>query len=80
MATTLNRKLRGWANYFCLGAVSRARRAMDAHARARPRPWLCGKHKTPGRGFSRWPERCLTETVGLVRRPLLARRFPWQKA
>ena len=29
----LNRKLLGWSNYFCLGPVSRAYRAVDSHAR-----------------------------------------------
>jgi len=80
LVSALNRKLRGWANYFRLGPVSRAYRAVDAHATARLRRWLCGKHKTPGRGFSRWPDRCLTETLGLVRLPLLTRSFPWAKA
>jgi len=36
----LNRTLRGWGNYFCLGAVSRAYRAVDNHARHRLRQWL----------------------------------------
>jgi RNA-directed DNA polymerase len=28
----LNRTIIGWANYFCLGPVSKAYRAVDAHA------------------------------------------------
>ena len=28
---TLNQKLNGWANYFCLGPVSKAYRAVDQH-------------------------------------------------
>jgi hypothetical protein len=46
----LNRALTGWANYFCLGPVGKAYRAIDAHAVERLRRWLCKKDKTPGRG------------------------------
>ena len=76
----LNRVLRGWANYFCLGPVSKAYRAVDAHARKRLRQWLCRKHKKRGRGTSRYPDEYLYETLGLVRLPVLTRRFPWAKA
>jgi RNA-directed DNA polymerase len=41
----LNAQLRGWGNYFCFGAVSKAYRAVDAHARHRLRQWLRRKHK-----------------------------------
>ena len=41
----LNRTMIGWANYFCLGPVSKAYRAVDQHARKRLRQWLCAKHK-----------------------------------
>jgi group II intron reverse transcriptase/maturase len=76
----LNRVLRGWANYFCLGPVSKAYRAVDAHARKRLRQWLCRKHKTRGRGTSRFPDEYLYGTLGLVRLPVLTRRLPWAKA
>ena len=39
----LNRILVGWANYFCLGAVSKDYSAVDLHARRRLRRWLCDK-------------------------------------
>jgi len=32
----LNRKLTGWANYFCLGPVSPAYRAINTHVIPRP--------------------------------------------
>ncbi len=41
----LNRTMIGWANYFCLGPVSKAYRAVERHACKRLRQWLCAKHK-----------------------------------
>lgn len=76
----LNRKLDGWANYFCLGPVSKAYRSVDAHARRRLRQWLCNKHKLPGRGYSRYPDGVLYETLGLTRLVDRTRNFPWAKA
>ena len=51
----LNRKLTGWANYFCLGPVSPAYRAIDTHTRQWLRRWLFRKHKIAGTGTSRFP-------------------------
>ena len=78
--TQLNRKLVGWANYFCLGPVSKAYRSVDAHARKRLRQWLCNKHKTPGKGTSRFPDEVLYDTLGLVRLEVRTHNFPWAKA
>jgi hypothetical protein len=76
----LNRQLRGWANYFQLGPVSKAYRAVDSHVTKRLRQWLCGKHKVPGAGTSRFPSDYLYQTLGLVRLTDLTRNFPWAKA
>jgi group II intron reverse transcriptase/maturase len=76
----LNRQLRGWANYFCLGPVSKSYRAVNAHAMQRLRRWLCDKHKISGNGKSRFPEKYLHETLGLVYLPALTRNLPWAKA
>jgi group II intron reverse transcriptase/maturase len=61
----LNRVLRGWANYFCLGTVSRAYRMVNYHAQLRLRQWLCRKHKAPGRGTTRYPLRYAFDTLHL---------------
>jgi len=76
----LNRLLCGWANYFCLGPVSKAYRAVDAHVTSRLRRWLCAKHKVSSGGYSRYSDRYLTERLGLVRLPLLPRRYPCANA
>ena len=73
----LNRVLRGWAGYFCLGPVSDTYRAINSHTRYRFRKWWGAKHKNARLGpcwyWSPWLER----TYGLLqlrwdpsRRPL----------
>lgn len=76
----LNRKLRGWSNYFKLGPVSPAYRAVDRYVTNRLRRWLCKKHKVPGRGTSRYPNEYLYDELRLVRLSTLTRNFPWAKA
>jgi RNA-directed DNA polymerase len=76
---TLNRMLVGWANYFCLGPVSKAYHAIDSHARYRLRQWLRGKHKVGGAGTRRFPDEYLYETLGLTHLALRTRDFPWAK-
>jgi RNA-directed DNA polymerase len=76
----LNWLLTGWANYFCLGPVSQAYRAVDAHANGRLRRWLCKKHKTPGSGIARYPNEHLYHDLGLKRLTLSTRNLPWAKA
>jgi len=66
MVEKLNRMLTGWANYFCLGAVSKAYSAVDLHARRRLRRWLCDKHHEPRPGYKRFPEAALQSVYGLV--------------
>jgi group II intron reverse transcriptase/maturase len=75
----LNLKLRGWAQYFCLGAVSKAYKAVDRHASFRLRQWLRGKHQSKGRGTKAYSDEYLYERLGLVRLEPLTKRLPWAK-
>ena len=77
---SLNRKLAGWANYFCLGPVSKAYRALDEHAANRLRWWLCGKHGVRNRGTARFPDRFLYDELGLIRLGPTTHNLPWAKA
>jgi len=76
----LNRVMTGWANYFCLGPVSKAYRAVDRHARKRLRQWLCAKHKVAGSGTGRFPEASLYTVTGLVCLTTRTSNFPWARS
>lgn len=76
----LNRKLTGWANYFCLGPVSPAYRTLDEHVRLRLRRWLCKKHKVASKGTTRFPDKYLYQDLGLVRLAPRTRNLPWAPA
>ncbi len=73
----LNRMMSGWGNYFCLGPVSKAYRAVDEHARNRLRQWLRKKHKMPGRATTQWPDSYLHQTLGLINLGQRTANFPW---
>jgi RNA-directed DNA polymerase len=74
---TLNRMMVGWANYFCLGPVSKAYRAVEQHARKRLRQWLCAKHKVSWPATKQFPDAALHDALGLVRLTTRTRSFPW---
>jgi len=76
----LNRMLIGWANYFCLGPVSKAYSAVDLHARRRLRRWLCDKHNEPRPAYKRFPEASLHSVFGLVQLPHRTANLPWAQA
>ena len=76
----LNALMRGWGQYFCLGSVSKAYRAVDAHARHRLRQWLCHKHKVRGAGTGKYPDEYLYGTLGLHRLTNTTASLPWAKA
>jgi len=79
LVARLNRLISGWANYFRLGPVSKAYRAVERHTRRRLRQWLCAKHKRPGSGTARYPADLLYEEFGLVRLTKRTASFPWAK-
>lgn len=72
VVAAVNRKLEGWANYFCFDTTYFAYRAIDHYVCQRLQWYLARRHGVSGRGTRRYPIRYLYGSLGLVR--LLDRR------
>ena len=80
MVEHLNRVMTGWANYYGLGQVSPAYRAIDCHAVRRLRQWLCRRHKVRSGGTVRFTDERLRQDYGLTCLVSRTKSFPWAKA
>ena len=76
----LNRKIVGWANYFCLGPAARVYGIVLRHARRRLRRWLCAKHKVRSREYAHFPNEYLHDQLHLVHLSAPGSNLPWAKA
>ncbi len=80
VVTDLNRVLRGWAGYVCIGPVSTAYRKINSHVRYRFRQWWGAKHKRRAAAAPWYWSPWLQETFGLLQLKWDPARLPHAKA
>jgi len=66
VVAVLNRKLRGWGNYFRYGSVLRTRQKLDCFVWERMRHFLVRRHKVPTRGTRRFRWEYVFGELGVV--------------
>lgn len=64
IVAVLNRKLRGWANYFSYGTTWKSYRAADWYVCDRVRGFLQRRHKVPTRGTRRFSDQHIYGPLG----------------
>jgi RNA-directed DNA polymerase len=74
VADALNRTVRGWANYFSYGSVSKSRRAVQRHLYHTVRRFLRRRHKVAGSGFRQFPPERVFGELGVLPLEPLPRR------
>ncbi len=76
----MNQKIRGWANYFSYGTITRSYQTVHRHSCHRVRRWLRRKLQLPGQRYYDHPDSYLEQTLGLLNPLKLPRRFSWPTA